>query len=214
MKIIHFTSGPVKTNSYLIIDDKTKNALIIDPAFAGKRIIAETQKQKAKITAIVNTHGHFDHTWDTKKVKKKFNAKILIHLFDAEKLKKPDAGFFQLPFHAGKADKLLKDKQQLKIGTLTFKIIHTPGHSKGGICLYCKKEKIIFTGDTLFKNTYGRTDLHDSNASEMTKSLQKAAQLPPKTKVYAGHGMPTTIENERKWIKKMIKKQIKKILKR
>ena len=90
----------------------------------------------------------------------------------------------------------------MNLGKLKFKIIHTPGHSPGGVCLYEQKEKVLFSGDTLFKGTYGRTDLHHSDSAEMNLSLKKLMKLPDDTKVYSGHGKETTIKEERKWVEK------------
>ncbi len=93
-------------------------------------------------------------------------------------------------------DSFLKEKDHFDVGDLKFEVIHTPGHTPGGISLYCEKEKVVFTGDTLFAGTWGRTDLPYSSEEEMAKSLKKLLKLPPETKVYPGHGRPTTIGEE------------------
>lgn len=198
MRIISFTSGPVDTNSYIVVDEQTRKALVIDPSFAGRQILNRIIEEKLTVEFIINTHGHFDHTWSNEFLKKELSAKILIHKLDKDKLKHPDVGFFQLPFHSSKADGFLKNSGEIKLGSIIFNVIHTPGHSKGGICIYCKKEKVLFSGDTLFKGAHGRTDLHDSDEKEMFNNLKRLSKLPQDTEVYAGHGESTTIRDERK----------------
>ncbi len=200
MKIIKIPCPPLETNTYIIIEDN--ECLVIDPSYTSTEIILQEAKNK-KIKYIINTHGHPDHTWENQKLKEKTNAKILIHKADSHLLKNPEFPL-PMPFIPSKPDEYLEENSTTPLRELKFKIIHTPGHSPGGICLYVKKEKIIFTGDTLFKGTHGRTDLHHSNKEEMKKSLRKLSILPEDTKVYPGHGDETTIKKEKRWIQKSL----------
>lgn len=199
MKITKIPCPPLGTNTYVIIEEN--ESIIIDPSYSCTQKVLEITKN-TKVKYILNTHGHPDHTWENQKLKEKTNAKLLIHQADSHLLKDPE---FQtpIPFTSSIPDEFLEENKNIILGKLKFKIIHTPGHSPGGVCLYEEKEKIIFTGDTLFKGTYGRTDLHHSNEKEMKNSLKKLAQLPEDVKVYPGHGKETTIEEEREWIEKI-----------
>lgn len=171
MKIKVVPVGFLQTNCY-IIESKGK-CLIIDPGGDLEKIINKIDPDTKKIT-IVNTHFHYDHTLVNNELRQKFNAEVLIH----EKEKN---------FIDFKADKFLKDGEIIKIGDHDFKIIHTPGHSEGSICLLT--EEIVFSGDTLFKNGYGRTDLPGGDQKKMEKSLKKLKSfLEEGTKVYPGHG--------------------------
>lgn len=198
MQIITIVCQPLGNNTYLVIEGK--DALVIDPSYDSTSRVLE-QTKNVSIKYIINTHGHPDHTWENQKLKEKTNAKLLIHKADAHLLKNPE---FEtpIPFTASVPDGFLEEGKEIILGKLKFKIMHTPGHSLGGVCLYSAKEKVLFSGDTLFKGTYGRTDLHHSNSKEMRLSLKKLIQLPDDVKVYPGHGKETTIKDERKWVEK------------
>ncbi len=199
MKTTKISCPPLGTNTYVIIEET--ESIIIDPSYSCTQKVLEITKD-TEVKYIINTHGHPDHTWENQKLKEKTNAKLLIHKADSHLLKNPE---FQtpMPFTPSMPDEYLEENKNIILGKLKFKIIHTPGHSPGGVCLYEEKEKIIFTGDTLFKGTYGRTDLHHSNTKEMKNSLKKLAQISENVKVYPGHGKETTIEEEKKCLEKM-----------
>ncbi|HUW71749.1 MAG TPA: MBL fold metallo-hydrolase [Candidatus Humimicrobiaceae bacterium] len=164
--------GSLLTNCYLVVSKE--ELLIIDPGGEGKKILQEAEKTKARIRYIVNTHGHPDHVFANEEIRKETGAKILIH--EAEK-----------NFISFRADSFLKDEDEIKIGDSTLKVLHTPGHTKGGICLLGKD--LVFTGDTLFKDGYGRTDLPGGSEKELEKSLEKLKKtLKPGMTVYPGHG--------------------------
>lgn len=207
MIIKRFECMPLGTNAYLVMNERTRDALVIDPSInSTERILQAAEQLNARIKYIVNTHGHFDHIWDNARLKKETNAMIICHKADAAKLKNPDLVLFKMPvlLRASEHNMLVSDGDKINISGITFKIIHTPGHTKGGICLYEEKQKILFSGDTLFNGTYGRVDLPDSDEIEMKKSLQKLAQLPKDVKVYPGHGKDTTIGNELDWLEQLI----------
>ena len=130
---------------------------------------------------------------------------IVCHKLDASKLKNPDLVLFKMPvlLRASEHDMLVGEEDRIKINGILFKIIHTPGHTKGGICLYEEKQQILFSGDTLFNGTYGRVDLPDSDEKEMKQSLKKLSKLPKDVKVYPGHGRETTIGDELEWIEEL-----------
>ena len=171
MKIKRLIVGPLLTNCYILISKG--EALVIDPGGGLKRILKETEK--AELKYIVLTHFHWDHTLGALKLKAKTGAKILIHRADKEFLKFP-------------IDKFLEEGEEIKIGEVSLKVIHTPGHTKDSISLL--GEKFIFTGDTLFEDGTGRTDLPGGSQKEMENSLKKLEKiLKPGTKIFPGHGL-------------------------
>jgi len=204
MIIKMFTVGMISTNCYLVGCTETKEALIIDPGFDTKaeaqRILAEAKKHGLKIKYIVNTHGHPDHTSGNKILKEQTSAQILIHEYDAPKL--ADTGgnlltFFGLRSTSPPADKILHEGDNIQVGTIKLKVLHTPGHSKGGISLL--GDDFVFTGDTLFAGSIGRYDFPDASYKELMRSIRdKLATLPDHVKVYSGHGPPTTIGEEKR----------------
>jgi hydroxyacylglutathione hydrolase len=179
--------GPIGTNCYLAEDEASKACLIVDPGDEAEAIIELIGKNKLKPAAIVITHGHWDHVGANQELKATYHLPIMMNQADLFGLKITDSPT---------PDKNLKENDEVKAGGLIFKVMQTPGHSPGGISLYSKEEKVIFTGDTLFKETYGRVDLPGSSPEAMVFSLKKLLALPPETKVYPGHGRPTTIGDE------------------
>ena len=172
MKIKILVVGPLLTNCYLLI---SKNGcLIIDPGGEAEKILKEIKKTKKKLKYIINTHGHPDHTFANEKIKDKTGAKVLIH--EAEK-----------SFVKFDANDFLKEGNEIKAGNIVLRVLHTPGHTKGSICLL--GDNFVFTGDTLFKDGYGRTDLPGGSQKDIEESLDKLSKiLKPGTMVYPGHG--------------------------
>lgn len=199
-----FSVGQFLTNCYVVNCEKTKQAIVLDPGFDSKTeaeaIINYIRENMLELKYIVNTHGHPDHTCGNGIIKQKFNIPILIHEKDVYMLGAKQGkitAFFNFKHHSPPADISLHDGNIIKFGTETLKIIHTPGHSKGSISLLGRKE--IFTGDTLFAGSIGRTDFPESSEREMRLSLKKLATLPDHLKVYPGHGPPTTIGEEKQF---------------
>lgn len=172
MEIKHLIVGPLLTNCYILISNK--GAAVIDPGGGLKKILEEIEKSKTKLKYIILTHSHWDHALAVLKLKEKTGAKILIH--------KEEKNFIKF-----EVDQFLEEGEEIKIGEISLKVIHTPGHSKGGICLL--EKDFIFTGDTLFEDSHGRTDLPGGSQKEMENSLKKLEKiLKPKMKIYPGHG--------------------------
>jgi len=199
-----FTVGTISTNCYLVGCTETKEALIIDPGFDTKaeaqKILAEAKKHNLTIKYIVNTHGHPDHTSGNKILKELTGAEILIHEFDTPKLADTNENllaFFGLRSTSPPADKILHEGDIIQIGTIKLKVIHTPGHSKGGVSLL--GDDFVFTGDTLFAGSIGRYDFPDASYRELMRSIRdKLATLPDHVRVYSGHGPSTTIGEEKR----------------
>ena len=188
MKIHTLVVGPIQTNCYIVEDEASREALVIDPGGEAKKIIDFICERQLNISQIVITHGHFDHVGANQKLKDATGAPILVHQAD---------DFFLPLSESPRADRYLADGDIITTGNISLQVIHTPGHTPGGICLYGEKEKVLFSGDTLFYGTYGRTDLPYSSQSDMERSLERLFKLPSETRVYPGHDKTTTIAAEK-----------------
>lgn len=189
------------TNCYIVFDEKSKETMVIDPAGNVDKICEMIHILGGELKYIYLTHCHGDHIGGVTELKEKLGGKILIHREDSEGLNDPyvnlsdyiGVGYIQLD-----ADSRIDDNDLLHIGELEFRIIHTPGHTKGSTSLYCKQEKLLFSGDTLFHGTWGRTDLPTSSFEEIIESITKKLMvLPDDTIVYPGHGKSTMIKEEK-----------------
>ena len=194
------TVGTLYTNCYIVGCSETLDGLIIDPGFDRERetdiILKAVDQHRLMIKYIVNTHGHPDHTSGNRALKEATGAPILIHELDAPKLIDASKNLFGLRVTSPPADRMLKDRETVQVGQIKLKVLHTPGHSKGGISLL--GEKVVFTGDTLFAGSIGRYDLPGGSLEEIKNALKKLMTLPDHMKVYPGHGPASTIGEERK----------------
>ena len=192
--------GFMGINCYIIQDEETKETMVIDPGGSISKIEEMLKVIDAKVKYILLTHCHGDHMGAAQELKEKNGGKILIHRFDQEGLRNPS---LNLSSHIGigdvslKEDARLDDGDILHVGDLQFKVIHTPGHTIGSISLYCENEKMVFSGDTLFRGSWGRTDLPTSNLEQIMDSItNRLMVLPEDTIVYPGHGKSTIIKEE------------------
>ena len=189
------------TNCYIIVDEKTKEAMIIDPGADSDTIINMLNILEAKVKYIYLTHCHTDHIGAVNDIKEICNGKVLIHRKESENLNNSDINltyYIGIPDIDLETDSRVDDEDLIHIGEIEFKVIHTPGHTTGGTCLYCEKEQMLFSGDTLFRGTWGRTDLPTGSMQEIISSItNKLMTLPEDTIVYPGHGKPTKIKEEK-----------------
>ena len=187
-------------NCYIIADEKTKETVIIDPSAEGKEILKVVKNNNLKIKYIINTHGHMDHIGANANIKEATGAKILIHEDDGNLLSSPIknlAIFWGRMTKSPPADRLLKDGETISLGHLEIKVIHTPGHTKGSICLLVDKK--LFTGDTLLRNTIGRADLPGASEKILIQCIkEKLLPLENEVKIYPGHEEETTIGQEKR----------------
>jgi hydroxyacylglutathione hydrolase len=194
MDIETFPVGMHPTNCYLASCEETKEAIIIDPGLdyeqEAKPIFNYIEKAKLKIKFVVNTHGHSDHITGDGLMQKKYSVPICVHKFDASFL-----GAFEK--HDLPSNILLSDGDAIKFGNVNLKVLHTPGHTMGCICLI--GHKAAFTGDTLFAGSIGRTDFPESSPQDMDVSLRKLLALPDNLLIYPGHGEVSIMVKEKRF---------------
>jgi hydroxyacylglutathione hydrolase len=198
------TGGVAMTNCFLIADESARQAVLFDaPDHTVEPLLKETRKRGWDLVGLWLTHGHFDHFADHHTVKEQFpKARILIHRLDEPKAQHPEiqTRMFGLPFTIPplKADAYVTDDQQLELGSMTVKVLHTPGHAPGHVGYYFPSEGLLVGGDLIIGGSVGRTDLPDSDHSSLEASIRRVMQLPDKTKLLGGHGPITTLGDERR----------------
>ena len=198
--MIHkLTIGPLQTNCYIVYDENTLQGMIVDPACEDNKITDYIEQNNIKIEKIYLTHCHFDHISGVNWLKEKYNIPVIAFNIEEEGIKNKNINLSE--YVTGKevsviCDKLVFENDEIEVGNMLFKVIHTPGHTSGSSCLYDGEN--LISGDTIFADTYGRTDLPTANQHQMLKSVDKLLQLPPNTNVYPGHGENTTIEEFKK----------------
>jgi len=178
--------GYMDNFSYLVGCEDTRQALVIDPGPDVERIVSLAADENLDIVTIINTHGHGDHTAGNAKLKASTGASVVIHELDGDRY--PDA------------DLRLSDEKKLQLGEITFDVIHTPGHTPGGICLHARGN--LFTGDTLFVGDSGRTDLAGGHRPTLGQSIRRLMQLPDDTIVWPGHDYGPTPSSTLGWEKR------------
>ncbi len=185
-------------NSYIVADEASKKALVIDPGVNYDSIMYSLKENNFELQAILLTHGHCDHIADVPKLKAQTEVPVYAHVKENEILMRGELNYsknFGLGLIEFSADQLIKDGQELDFGWIKFTVIHTPGHTKGGVC-YLNGDT-MFTGDTLFAGSMGRTDLYGGNDEHMKASLQKLSMMDENINVYPGHGPKSTIKIEK-----------------
>lgn len=197
-----FSSGPCDTNTYVVGCQKTKKAFVVDvPPDSVFRITQILAKHSLVLERILLTHSHWDHIGGVSELKESTDAPVWVHALDAENVKKPGSDGLPLFFSIKGCipDGFLKEGDLFSVGSIEVQVLETPGHTPGGVSFYLPQEKILFSGDTLFKGTMGRIDFPGSSPNKMWHSLERLGTLPLETKVYSGHGPFTYLKQER-WI--------------
>lgn len=201
MRITDLPSGALQANTYLAVDEKTNEGFIVDPGGYNKVLTKEVRDNDVNIKYIILTHGHSDHICGVNEHKAEFpDAKIVAYKDEEAMLENPNLNQspgFGVPYST-KADILVSDGDELKVGDITLKFIHTPGHTEGGMCIYVKEAKALFSGDTLFRQSIGRTDFPGGSYKEIMDSIRKKLfLLPDDTNVFPGHMGTTSIGFEK-----------------
>jgi hydroxyacylglutathione hydrolase len=194
-----FPSGPFGTNAYVVACPQTRLAALVDPAPESYHDVIEfLEHNKLTLDKILLTHSHWDHIADTARFKEKYDVPIYIHPLDQPNLENPGADGLPcwLSFPGVIPDVLINEGDVIPLGNLKFSVIHTPGHTPGGVCFYCPTESVLLSGDTLFQGTIGNISFPTARPQLMWPSLAKLAKLPPETNVLPGHGPMTTIGAE------------------
>lgn len=189
--------GPLEENCFIIGDKRTKKAIVIDPGDEPDRIMELIRDNSLDVRYIICTHAHFDHVGAVTDIKKETGARIVVHKDELELYHgvRDQAIFWGYELDSlPEPDMLVKDGDDIKVGSLVFKVLHTPGHSPGSICLL--GEGIVITGDTLFAGSVGRTDFYGGDTDKLRNSFERLMLLPPETRVLAGHGPNSTIGRE------------------
>lgn len=201
MRITNLPSGALQANTYLAVDEKTNEGFIVDPGGYNKVLTKEVRDNDVNIKYIILTHGHSDHICGVNEHKAEFpDAKIVAYKDEEAMLENPNLNQspgFGVPYST-KADILVSDGDELKVGDVILKFIHTPGHTEGGMCIYVKEAKALFSGDTLFRQSIGRTDFPGGSYKEIMDSIRKKLfLLPDDTNVFPGHMGTTSIGFEK-----------------
>ena len=206
MKIKTFTFNPFAENTYVVYDEENKDCIIIDPGCYDsneeKMLFNFISSKKLIPKKLINTHCHIDHVFGNNFVMKSWNIKLFIHKKEEELLNQSEniAKSYGLKNYqpSPKADNFIDENDNIKLGKEKFKIFFTPGHSPGHICLYNKKYNFLISGDVIFMNSIGRTDLPGGNHKTLIESINtKIINLPDETTIYCGHGPSTTLVNEK-----------------
>ena len=188
------------TNTYIVTDVESGDVAVVDPSLQEEALLEKLRGKNVKYVLL--THGHFDHTCGAKMIKDNMGAKVVIHKEEEVMLHDISKNEFEInccgyPFPEVDADILVEDETELMLGNTKITVMHTPGHSMGGVCYLFKEDLVMFSGDTLFRLTAGRTDLYGGNGRQELRSLAKIGELEGNYKVYPGHDDDTTLDFER-----------------
>lgn len=202
MKICRLVVGAVSTNCYIVADENTKEAFLVDPGAHPEKIKKKIAEEGVSVKGILLTHGHFDHIMAVDELRKVYDVKVYLGEEDMSWISDPMknvSALFGRPYTT-KADCLVKDGEALEIAGFDIKVLHTPGHTPGGVCYYLEKEGVVFSGDTIFQESVGRSDFPGGSGSMLTRSIrEKIFTLPDDTQIFSGHGDSTFVSHEKKY---------------
>jgi len=201
LEIQYRVLGNIGTNVYFLIHRDTKETIIVDPADNAAYLASQCEMRGYQVKGIILTHGHFDHIYGANELRDLLQVPIYAYVEEAALLADPEMNRSRVwaePMGL-KADVLLKDGEVLELAGFRLKVIHTPGHTQGSCCYYLEEEGVLIAGDTLFRESYGRTDLETGSWTAMFSSLKILLDLPEETMVCPGHGEETSIGHEKKY---------------
>lgn len=202
MKIEKFVLGALQTNSYLILNEDTKEVVIVDPAICPDYVLSHVKSKGYIPKAILLTHGHFDHVMGIEGWVSNYEIPVYLHEDEKEVLANPKLNLSVMmgKYYAYDKVQTLKDGEVLELAGFSFKVIHTPGHTKGGCCYYEEREGVLISGDTLFQASVGRSDFPTGSMSTLVRSIkERLFVLPDDVMVYPGHNNLTCIADEKKY---------------
>nr|WP_294526562.1 MBL fold metallo-hydrolase [uncultured Blautia sp.] len=202
LKVEQLVLGPVSTNCYFALNQETKELLIIDPADQPERIFQKAAQMEGTPVAVLLTHGHFDHISAAEAVRDRYDIPVYACPLEGEMLREPSVNMTQYYGRpvSMKADIMPLDLEVFEVADFMVQMIFTPGHTKGSCCYYFKDENVLFSGDTLFHGSVGRTDFPGGSSAQIVESLHRLVDtLPEDTVVYPGHDMSTTIGYEKRY---------------
>lgn len=198
MKIDNIVVGALQVNCFIAYDEDSLDAIVVDPGDEAEKIISFLEEKKLKVSSIVCTHAHFDHVGAVRRLKEKTGAPVLLHKGDLDIYMRADKQGKLWGFHIEQQpepDTYIVEGDEIAVGRFRLKVLHTPGHSPGGICL--SGDGVIFTGDTIFAGSVGRTDFPGGSLTELKRSFSRIIALPSETRIFSGHGPMTTVKDER-----------------
>lgn len=202
LRVEQYVVGHVQTNCYFAVNEETKETIIIDPGAEAKRLTEKITEHGLIPKAILLTHGHFDHASAAEKLAQEYGIEVYAEEHEKETLSNPEVNLSGMVGRKKvySADRFVKDGEILNLAGFTIEVMHTPGHTAGGCCYYIKDEQVVFSGDTLFCESVGRTDFPGGSATVLLRSVEeKLMPLSGQTKVYPGHNDETTIGWEREY---------------
>lgn len=202
MRVVPFRVPPFDNGMYVVVDERG-DAIVIDPSMAEREVLRTVREERLRVIAILNTHGHPDHVHANAPVKEATRARLAIHRLDAYRLELATRpGLTPMPpAPLAVPDDLLEEGPVTYLADLDLQALHTPGHTEGSTCFHVPSERILFSGDVLFAGAVGRIDQPGGDPRQMEASLRRVAALPAETRVYPGHGPPTTIGAELPWLR-------------
>ena len=193
--------GPVATNVHVLADPATREAIAIDAATPSLAWITGRLEERGwSLRLIVSTHGHWDHIGDNAAVASHTGADIAVHAADRQRLESPEPLFAPFPIVPSVPAVELAEGDLIRFGSMRLRVLHTPGHTEGSVCLLAEEDGLLLSGDTLFRGAWGRVDLPGGSADEMAVSVARLAALDDRLLVLPGHGPDTTIGEERPWL--------------
>ncbi|HMM41515.1 MAG TPA: MBL fold metallo-hydrolase [Thermomicrobiales bacterium] len=199
LQVVQVPAGPIATNAWVVVDRKSGEALIVDaPPDALGPIGEVISEADARPVMLVLTHTHWDHIGDAEAIRAQYDIPLAVHPLERGRLDAP--GDTPAPVPPARVDRELAEGDELELGDQTLVVMHTPGHSPGQVSLYLAAANLLFGGDTLFPNGYGRTDIPGASEEDTVATISRLLELPDEVTVLSGHGEPTTIGRERRWM--------------
>jgi hydroxyacylglutathione hydrolase len=201
VELLRRTVGPIATNVYVLGDERTREALAVDTATPSVAWLTEALAARGwSLKLIVSSHRHWDHIGDNAAVMAATGAQLAAHALDRPGIERPEPIWAPFPIPPSVPAVELAEGGEVRFGSITLSVLHTPGHTEGSVCLLAREGQILLTGDTLFAGGWGRVDLPGGSADQMVESLGRLSALDDDLRVLPGHGAETTIARERAWL--------------